>query len=107
MCWSMGEDGMKGDRYVKKKKPILCKYVENLWVASRSRKTEHLFDTDGGLDRNDKDGGVIDFAGSNEGRVFCLSLFNSSGLWDSPGGPVAKTPYLQGREPRFHPWSGN
>ena len=78
-----------------------------MWVASRSRKTEHLFDTDGGLDRNDKDGGVIDFAGLNEGRVFCLSLFNNSGLWDSLGGPVAKIPYPQGREPGFHPWSGN
>ena len=50
---------------------------------------------------------MIDFAGSNEGRVFCLSLFNNSGLWDSLGGPVAKIPYPQGREPGFHPWSGN
>ena len=26
---------------------------------------------------------------------------------DFPGGPVAKTPCSQCREPRFNPWSGN
>ena len=26
---------------------------------------------------------------------------------DFPGGPVAKTPHFQSREPGFDPWSGN
>ena len=26
---------------------------------------------------------------------------------DFPGGPVAKSPHSQGREPGFNPWSGN
>ena len=46
--------------------------------------------------------------------VFLLPLhfstffyFKNIYSWDFPGGPVAKNPHSQFRDPRFGPWAGN
>ena len=43
-------------------------------------------------------------------QIFCIiTLLNSvfTITRDFPGGPVAKTPWSQSKEPEFNPWSGN
>ena len=37
----------------------------------------------------------------------CRYLIKRQNSWDFPGGPMAKTPCSQHREPGFSPWSGN